>query len=52
MESKKILRRSLALGLFLVAIPALLGAQVVGKRSLDHDSYDIWRSISGTTLAG
>ncbi len=39
------------MGLFLLAAPALLGAQVAGKKALDHDSYDIWKTISGTTLA-
>ena len=51
MESMKLLRRFLFLGLLLVAAPGVLDAQVAGKKTLDHDAYDIWKSISGTTLS-
>ncbi|MFH1765747.1 MAG: hypothetical protein ABIF09_16280, partial [Gemmatimonadota bacterium] len=51
MESKHALRRSLAMGLFLLAAPAVLGAQATGKKPLDHDAYDIWRSVDGTALS-
>ena len=51
MEFQKSLRRSLAMGLLLLAAPAVLGAQVAGKKPLDHDTYDIWKTVSGTTLS-
>ncbi len=51
MESPRILRFLSALAL-LVAAPAALAAQTSGKKPLDHDAYDIWRSVGGQALAG
>lgn len=51
MESKRIIRRFLALGLFLLTGPALLSAQVPSKRVLTHEDYAIWKSVGNTTLS-
>ncbi len=51
MESNTTVRRFLATALMLLALPAVLLAQGTGKKALDHDSYDIWRSVSARALA-
>jgi acetyl esterase/lipase len=50
MERKRTLRRAILLGLFL-AFPAVISAQAVGKKPLDHDAYDLWKSIGAQVLA-
>ena len=44
------LRRLAALGLLLLAAPAMLSGQPAGKKPLDHDAYDIWSSVSSQAL--
>ncbi len=51
MRSKNLKTRAALLGLFLLATPAVLGAQVSGKKPLDHNAYDIWKRINTTVLA-
>jgi dipeptidyl aminopeptidase/acylaminoacyl peptidase len=51
MKSNQLLYRSPAIALFLLATPAFLGAQVTGKKALEHEDYDIWKNISGRALA-
>jgi acetyl esterase/lipase len=50
MERKRTLRPILLLA-FLLASPSILLAQVPGKKPLDHDAYDIWKSIGAQLLA-
>jgi dipeptidyl aminopeptidase/acylaminoacyl peptidase len=51
MNTKNLMKRLAFLGLVLLSTPAALGAQVAGKRPLDHDAYDIWKRISSRALA-
>jgi len=51
MESNHLLRRVLISGLLLFAAPALLSAQVPGKKPLDHDAYDLWKSVGSQTFS-
>jgi hypothetical protein len=50
MVPKRLLRYALAL-LLLLGAPSLTLAQSSGKKALDHDSYDIWKSIRGQILS-
>ncbi|MGD2124335.1 MAG: prolyl oligopeptidase family serine peptidase [Gemmatimonadota bacterium] len=51
MRSKSLVNRIILLGLFLLVTPAVLGAQVAGKKALTHDDYDIWKRVSANALA-
>jgi dipeptidyl aminopeptidase/acylaminoacyl peptidase len=51
MESSRLLRRLVTLGLLFLAAPALLSAQPAEKKPLDHDAYDIWNSVGSQTLS-
>lgn len=51
MEASRPIRRLLALAVLLLATPALLVAQPAGKKPLDHDAYDIWRSVGSQVLS-
>ncbi len=51
MESKRIVRHLLAMGVFLLTAPALLSAQAPGKKVLTHEDYNIWKSVGNTTLS-
>ncbi len=51
MESIRLLRRALTLGLMLFAAPAALAGQVPGKKPLDHDAYNIWNSVGSQALS-
>jgi dienelactone hydrolase len=50
MESKRTVRL-LPLLAFFLALPSLLLAQGTGRKPLDHDAYDIWKSIGDQVLA-
>jgi len=50
MESKRTLR-FLAILAVVLLLPASLRAQAAGKEPLDHDAYDIWKSIGDQVLA-
>jgi len=50
MEPKRVLSLALFLSL-LLTFPTALGAQATGRKPLDHDAYDIWRSIGSQVLA-
>ncbi|MGW8267718.1 MAG: hypothetical protein ACWGSQ_15240, partial [Longimicrobiales bacterium] len=50
MEPKRTLRR-IALLATVLALPPTLTAQTAEKRPLDHDAYDIWKSVGDQILA-